>query len=66
MRKEDSEYLMNNPIPSKSRIIDNNVNLPTTKLSSFLHKLFDVLSIQHIADNRQRAPRSNGIDPVSD
>lgn len=57
---------MNDPIPSKSRIIDNNVNLPPAKLSCFLHKLIHVLSIQHIADNRQRAPRPNGINTVSD
>lgn len=57
---------MNNAIPSKAGIINNNVNLATTKLSSFLNKLLHILRIQNIAHNGQSAAGPGSIDGVSD
>jgi len=40
--------LVDDPIPSEPRIIDNDMDLPTTKLRRFLHKIIDVFRIQHV------------------
>ncbi len=37
--------LVDDPIPSEPRIIDNDMDLPTTKLRRFLHKIIDVFGI---------------------
>jgi len=54
---------MNNPIPSKPRIIHNNMNLPISKLGRLLHQSLDISIIEYISDNRNRlsAVRSDGF-----
>lgn len=57
---------MNHSIPSKPSIINNNMNLPTPKLSSTLHQLRDVIGVQDIADNSESAAGFSRVDGVGD
>lgn len=40
-----SEDLVDNPVPGEPRIVDNDVDLPTTKLRRFLYKFIDIFRI---------------------
>lgn len=43
---------MNHPIPRKTRIINNNMDLPAPEFRRLLHQLRDILIIQHITRHR--------------
>lgn len=57
---------MNNSIPGKPRIINNNMNLPLPKLRRLLHQLGDILAIRDIADDGKSTTRLDGVDRVRD
>ena len=40
---------MNNPIPSKPGVINNDMDLPSTKLCCFLHQRVNILGVEHVA-----------------
>lgn len=42
-------YLVDNAVPSKAGIVDDDVNLAIAKLRSFLDKGIDISAVQHIA-----------------
>ena len=61
-RKEEKKYLMNNPVPRKPSIIDNNMDLPTPKLRRLLDQLRDVRVVEHVAGDGQRAVGRCAVD----
>lgn len=57
---------MDHAVPSEPGVVDNDVDLATTKFGCALHKLSDVVAVQNIAGHSQCAARLDGIDGVSD
>lgn len=47
-------YFVNDTVPCKASVVDNDVNLAIAKLSRLLDQLIDVAVVQHIAGHRQR------------
>jgi hypothetical protein len=57
---------VNNSIPCKSSIINNNVNLPAAEFSGFFHQGVDVSCIHDIARNGDCAVGRDVIDAFGD
>lgn len=47
-------YLVNDTVPGKASVVDNDVNLAVAKFRSLLDQLIYVAVVQHIAGHRQR------------
>jgi hypothetical protein len=57
---------VNNTIPGKPSVIDNDMNLAIAKLSSLLHQLGDVVAVSDIADDGESPAGLRGVDGVRD
>lgn len=57
---------MNNPIPRKPRIIDNDMDLPIPELGGLGDEVLDIPIIKNIADDSEGAPGGSGVDGVGD
>lgn len=57
---------MNNPIPGKPGIINDDMDLAIPELSRLLHQVRDVVRIRDIADDGQSAAGLGGVDGVCD
>ena len=46
-------YLVNHAVPGVASVVNNDVNLPATKLSSLLDERIDVFVVEHVSGNRE-------------
>lgn len=49
---QQKSYLVNNAVPSESSIVDDDVDLAITELSSFLDERIDEIRVKHVSRNR--------------
>ena len=49
-------HFVDDPVPCKACIVDNNMDLPLPKFRRLFHQLVDVLGVQHVSWYRQRFP----------
>lgn len=57
---------MNNTIPCKAGIIDNNVDLAIAEISCLLHQIGDIVAVKDVADNSEGAAGFRRVDGVCD
>lgn len=57
---------MNNTIPCKPGIVDDDMNLAISELSRFLHQFGDIISIEDIADDSEGTAGLRRVDGISD
>lgn len=57
---------MDDPIPRKPRVVDNDMDLPIAKLSGLLDQSLDVVGISDVARHGDGASWTSAVDGVDD
>lgn len=57
---------MNDPVPREPGIVDDDVDLSVPKLGRLLHQVFNIVGIQDISDDGNRAAGFGVVDGLDD
>lgn len=61
-----SSYLVNDAIPCKSGVVDDDVNLAVAELGGFLDQIVDIVAVEDIADDGKGTAGFRRVNGVGD